>query len=49
MIRSMAKYSTKNGVPGTVGRGAGALRGTLTEVGRHAAEGALVNLAFLGA
>src|SRR5690606_23954546 len=36
-------------VAGAVGRGAGALRGALAVLGGHAAEGALVDLAFLGA
>src|SRR3546814_12403261 len=36
-------------VAGPVGRGAGALRGALAVFGGHAAERALVDLAFLGA
>ena len=36
-------------VAGAIGRGAGALRGALAVMGRHAAERALVDLAFLGA
>src|SRR5690606_26362401 len=36
-------------VAGAIGRGAGALRGALAVLGGHAAERALVDLAFLGA
>ena len=39
----------KHGVAGAVGRGAGALGDTFTEVRGHAAEWPLVNLAFLRA
>ena len=39
----------QDGMPGSIGRGAGALRGALAEIGGHAAERPLVDLAFLGA
>ena len=39
----------QDGVAGAVGGGAGALRDALAIVGRHAAEWALVDLAFFGA
>ena len=39
----------QNGMAGTVGGGAGALRNAFTEIGRHAAKRALVNLAFFSA
>src|ERR1700689_5738569 len=39
-------HSLQDGVAGAVGGGAGALRDALAIVGRHAAEWALVDLAF---
>ena len=39
----------QHGVAGAVGGGAGALGDALAEMGRHAAERALIDLAFLGA
>src|SRR5208337_4550474 len=39
----------QNRVAGAVGGGAGALRDALAELGRHAAERALIDLAFFGA
>ncbi len=39
----------QNGMAGAIGGGAGALGGPLAEMGGHAAEGALIDLAVLGA
>ena len=49
VAQRLAVERVQDGVAGAVGRGAGALRRALAVVGRHAAEGALVDLAFLGA
>ena len=42
-------HRVQHGVTGTVGRGAGALRGAFTVVRGHAAERTLVDLALFGA
>ena len=50
VAQRLAVKRVQHGVPGAVGGGAGALRGrAFAEVGGHAAEGALVDLAVLGA
>gem|GEM_PF-2040969 len=48
MRQRLLVQRVQDGVAGTVGRGAGALRGALAVVRGHAAEGTLVDLAFLG-
>ena len=45
----LAVERVQHGVAGAVGGGAGALRDALAVVGGHAAEGALIDLAVLGA
>ena len=49
VAQRLAVERVQHGVAGAVGGGAGALRGALAEVRRHAAERALVDLAVLGA
>ena len=48
-LQRLAVERVQHRVAGAVGGGAGALRGALAEIGGHAAERALVDLAFLGA
>ena len=48
-LQRLAVERVQDGVAGAVGGGAGALRDALAVVGGHAAERALVDLAFLGA
>ena len=49
VAQRLAVQRVQHGVAGAVGRGAGALDRRLAEVAGHAAEGALVDLAVLGA
>ena len=49
VTQRLAVHGVQHGVAGAVGRGAGALRLALAEIGGHAAEGALQDLAVLGA
>ena len=49
VLQRLLVERVQDGVAGAVGGGAGALRGFLAEVLGHAAKGALVDLAFLGA
>ena len=50
MAQRLAVQRVQHGVAGAVGGGAGALRGrAFAEIGGHAAERALIDLAFLGA
>jgi len=49
MLDALAVERVQDGVTGAVGGGSRALRNALAVVARHAAKGALVDLAFLGA
>ena len=49
VVERLAVQGVQHGVAGAVGRRAGALDRGLAEVARHAAEGALVDLALVGA
>ena len=49
MAQRLAVHGVQHGVAGAVCGGAGALRLALAEIGGHAAEGALEDLAVLGA
>ena len=49
MAQRLAVHGVQHGVAGAVGGGASALRLPLAEIGGHAAEGALEDLAVLGA
>ena len=49
VLERLAVERVQHGMAGAVGRRAGALRGALAEMGGHAAERALIDLAFLGA
>ena len=47
-LDALAIQRVQHGVPGPVSRSAGTLHGALAEFAGHAAEGALVDLAFIG-
>ena len=49
MLHALAVEGVQHGMAGAVGRRAGALHDALAVIGGHAAKGALVDLAFLGA
>ncbi len=49
VLQRLLVQGMQDGVPGAVGRRAGALRGAFAEVRGHATEGALVDSAVIGA